>query len=770
MQNQQQPHLAPLHERLDRIRSLARTLVRDAATADDLVQQAVLIALSGGASVSAPQSEGWIRTVLTNLLRDRRRSERSRALREGRAAREEGSVSSTHAVVSNAERHRDLVEAVLELPEPYRETVLLRHFEDLPPREIARRTGRPVETVKKHLTRGHAQLRARLEEHYGGQGQWAVALLPLAGDGVLRGVTTSLPLVKLCGALAIAGGLAFVASVLPVGANDGPQTPRAKFEVAAIDEARGDRPSERIAGEDRASSDQRVPIASATAPVTGGTTPSDPRRAVVDPNKATLPVTLLDPNGVPVNGGVIVIGRVELRSEDPSSSLEEPTTADVVEFLWSEEDDVLRLDPGRVKLRGFSGLFDDAGRDSPYDAREASAMEHLELEPGPNPRVTLVTQPRSGLHVTPKVEGVPSPVVRILRLQPGAELDEDALSGGDLGEDSFGWMRNSTDDAVWTFMDLEPGTYAVGAMDWLGPLYGHQVVEVGPSLIEMELVIGAPGDRQLTVFAAGSDGHAVLEPERIRFSLERSRAGEEQVARGLSSQNPDGSLTVWFPDEQAGFFDPSDPTAQYTLVVRHPAYGQVRAPLRRGQLAVDVTFGDPVSVQVRLENFRGETLLMRFVNLQQIEQGLPSTDTNYSKVATFGPESGGEARIEGLTPGRYRASLVSLTFAGGSLEESTIGSQVVEVWQEDTPVTLEVPQVHELEVVAPDLQEGVALVLTSIDPAAVEGWDQQSWTRTLDASRGCTFQSLLPGTYLLEHEGGSAPVRVSVPCEVFTLR
>ncbi|MEE2940613.1 MAG: sigma-70 family RNA polymerase sigma factor, partial [Planctomycetota bacterium] len=219
MKNTAPTSIAPLLERMDRIRNLARTLVRDAATADDLVQEALMVALAADGRGAQPKTMGWMRVVMGNLVRDGRRSEEGRTRREGRVAAGESSAASAEAVVSNAERQRDIVEAVLELEDPYREVMLLRHFEDCPPREIARRTGRPVETVRKQLQRGHERLRAKLEGRYGDRGRWAVALLPVTGDGVLRGlgggVGGSLTTMKATGALIAVGIVGLVGSQAP---------------------------------------------------------------------------------------------------------------------------------------------------------------------------------------------------------------------------------------------------------------------------------------------------------------------------------------------------------------------------------------------------------------------------------------------------------------------------------------------------------------------------------------------------------------------------
>ena len=62
------------------------------------------------------------------------------------------------------ERSAEVRNAVLALPEPYREVVALRFFADATLDEIARQTGRPLGTVKTHLHRGLARLRTAMGE------------------------------------------------------------------------------------------------------------------------------------------------------------------------------------------------------------------------------------------------------------------------------------------------------------------------------------------------------------------------------------------------------------------------------------------------------------------------------------------------------------------------------------------------------------------------------------------------------------------------------
>ncbi|MEM1453327.1 MAG: sigma-70 family RNA polymerase sigma factor [Planctomycetota bacterium] len=170
--------LPALAARLDRVRALARRIVRDGAEADDLVQDAVVAALHHGVSLD-DDAEGWLKSVVRNLAVDRLRRNTARGQREQAATRDEAAIDTAEAV-TRAERSRDLVTTVLELDEQLREVIVLRYFEDLPPRRIATATGLAPSVVKSRLVRGLAQLRARLESRYGDGGRMAVALLPLA--------------------------------------------------------------------------------------------------------------------------------------------------------------------------------------------------------------------------------------------------------------------------------------------------------------------------------------------------------------------------------------------------------------------------------------------------------------------------------------------------------------------------------------------------------------------------------------------------------------
>lgn len=162
------------------LRLLARHLAFDHHGAEDAVQDAWVVALEHPPA-HTEQVGGWLRTVLRRQVANRRRAEGRRRARERAAARPERAPECGD---ERARTLRTVVAAVLELPEPFRGTVLSHYFEDLSPLEIAARDGLSVETVRSRLFRARARLRSRLEREFGDEtgGSWS-ALLLFAGAG-----------------------------------------------------------------------------------------------------------------------------------------------------------------------------------------------------------------------------------------------------------------------------------------------------------------------------------------------------------------------------------------------------------------------------------------------------------------------------------------------------------------------------------------------------------------------------------------------------------
>lgn len=182
----------PTHDLLAELgwlRTLARRLVRDPNRADDLVQDACAVALNQS---QPPRSwRAWLLTVLPNLARNQRQRDAARLRRET-AVTPPGSTKDTLDVLQRAEAQQRLAAVVLQLDEPYRATVLLRFFDGLPPRAIAKHQGVPVATVHSRLQRAMQMLRARLDHDFAGRPQWLAAFAPFAWPSYFAPVATGL--------------------------------------------------------------------------------------------------------------------------------------------------------------------------------------------------------------------------------------------------------------------------------------------------------------------------------------------------------------------------------------------------------------------------------------------------------------------------------------------------------------------------------------------------------------------------------------------------
>lgn len=161
------------------VRALARGLVLDGVRADDVVQQTWLAALRADRS-RIESVRGWLAAVVRRVASTMRRAEARARSRERRAARPEADTPADDARAREDAR-RVIVEAVFALDEPWRTTLILRHLDGVPQREIARRLGVPVETVHSRLRRGLELLRLRLDAVHGGDRRsWLLGLVPLA--------------------------------------------------------------------------------------------------------------------------------------------------------------------------------------------------------------------------------------------------------------------------------------------------------------------------------------------------------------------------------------------------------------------------------------------------------------------------------------------------------------------------------------------------------------------------------------------------------------
>ena len=286
----------------DWVTTLARSLVADRDTADDVAQAAWLDALRAPPS-ALREPRAWLTTVVRRQVQRLRRGTQRRLRRERAAADQAASAAPAADDLANRlQTHRELVDAVLLLDEPYRATVVLRFFEHLDIEAIAARTDSRPNTVRSRLQRALQQLHDRLDRSPGGRERWLPAVLLLArhrlvnetaaattGTAVATGIALALPMKKfVITVAALAASLPFLLPLLSTGPEGAPlqATPPAASSA----------------------------VAAAADPSLPGTAPSE-RQAAAIPTTAPLPVAtrgrrLVDRDGNPLPD-------VILRAESP---------------------------------------------------------------------------------------------------------------------------------------------------------------------------------------------------------------------------------------------------------------------------------------------------------------------------------------------------------------------------------------------------------------------------------------------------------------------
>jgi RNA polymerase sigma-70 factor (ECF subfamily) len=159
---------------MDDVYRFAYSLTRDAADADDLVQETYLRAFRSWHTFQ-PGSDArrWLFTICRNaFLRSREKYRREVDVEDGdmealAAAQAQGEMrrDGTEQLLSRIDLAPALTKALDELAEPFRSTVILVDVEDQSYDAASEVLGVPVGTVRSRLFRGRRQLQEKLREY-----------------------------------------------------------------------------------------------------------------------------------------------------------------------------------------------------------------------------------------------------------------------------------------------------------------------------------------------------------------------------------------------------------------------------------------------------------------------------------------------------------------------------------------------------------------------------------------------------------------------------
>lgn len=157
---------AVLYERFHRVVHAIALARVSASDADDLTQDVFAEAWQKMSELrEAAAFPGWITQLARNRAVDRARKRARQGGGQTSSLDEDLPALAAATAVTPPPRAEAVaaLRAIRELPETYRETLIMRLVEELSGPEIAERTGMTPESVRVHLHRGIKLLRERLE-------------------------------------------------------------------------------------------------------------------------------------------------------------------------------------------------------------------------------------------------------------------------------------------------------------------------------------------------------------------------------------------------------------------------------------------------------------------------------------------------------------------------------------------------------------------------------------------------------------------------------
>jgi RNA polymerase sigma-70 factor (ECF subfamily) len=172
---------------LDDVYALARYLMRNTADAEDAVQECYLRALRHFDSYRGPAMKPWLLAILRNVCNAefarRGTKEVAAGSSEDIAPAEELPMwqepqASPETVLLREQDGATTRHLIAELPQPFREAIVLREVNDLSYQEIAEVSGVPVGTVMSRLARARSMLRSAWNAAEGPAAQTATGTTP----------------------------------------------------------------------------------------------------------------------------------------------------------------------------------------------------------------------------------------------------------------------------------------------------------------------------------------------------------------------------------------------------------------------------------------------------------------------------------------------------------------------------------------------------------------------------------------------------------------
>jgi RNA polymerase sigma-70 factor, ECF subfamily len=158
-----------LIEYIDGLYSYALALTRNPSDAEDLVQETYVRAIPAAKRLRTDSNvKGWLFTILRNIWLNQLRQPRhglqvsETDIDNYPADADQSDFRDPHSTLVRRTDQEQVRKAIEQLPEHFREVILLREYEDLSYQEIAGILNCPIGTVMSRLGRARSRLRTLL--------------------------------------------------------------------------------------------------------------------------------------------------------------------------------------------------------------------------------------------------------------------------------------------------------------------------------------------------------------------------------------------------------------------------------------------------------------------------------------------------------------------------------------------------------------------------------------------------------------------------------
>lgn len=410
--------------------------------------------------------------------------------------------------------------------------------------------------------------------------------------------------------------------------------------------------------------------------------------------------------------------------------------------LWTADESELVVAPGVYTVRAI--LVESQLVTNDYALEAASEKTRVEaMTQGAVQRVELKLEPRHGIRGRVMLaDGIKMQqgAVTLQQIPAGGKPDLEAMANND----DKSWINNSNN--FYEFLDLAPGSYAVGLMSgWSGPILTHAVVKVEQGIVQQDLLLDAvDGAGFIDVEVVGPKGEP-LACSNFLYLVESEHGSTSSWLQGLEQGPghywiaPDDNIKDW-QKNAAG-------EKKLKLTAKSDVYGDKTLEVPLGTLKLRFEFGEAATLDVVVVGYVGSGL-EGTMDVQLRRAGEPQH--YYSNESNL--KADGTAKFGPIEVGTYQ--LVLEAFGENRWNRRQVATQEIVLAVGPNRCSIAMPAMYTLVVTLGGAEANQDSWIS------IQGNDR--WDNSRTTNGRVEFKNLPPGEYTVHGDIGGKQARASV--------